>query len=57
MIAGSIILSRALQPVEQAISGWKQVSNARAARKRLKEFFSRPERRPTGLSLPAPSGA
>src|SRR3954465_7179181 len=56
MIAGSIILSRALQPVEQAISGWKQVSNARAARKRLKEFFSRPERRPAGLSLPAPTG-
>ena len=46
MIAGSIILSRALQPVEQAISGWKQVSNARAAKKRLKEFFNRPRRRP-----------
>jgi PrtD family type I secretion system ABC transporter len=56
MIAGSIILSRALQPVEQAISGWKQVSNARAAKKRLKEFFNRPQRRPTGLSLPAPMG-
>ena len=56
MIAGSIILSRALQPVEQAISGWKQVSNARAAKKRLKEFLNRPQRRPTGLSLPAPAG-
>ena len=56
MIAGSIILSRALQPVEQAISGWKQVSNTRAAKKRLKEFFNRPQRRPSGLSLPAPTG-
>src|SRR3954447_4965047 len=56
MIAGSIILSRALQPVEQAISGWKQVSNARAANRRLKQFFNRPQRRPSGLPLPAPTG-
>jgi PrtD family type I secretion system ABC transporter len=56
MIAGSIILSRALQPVEQAISGWKQVSNARAAKRRLTEFFRRPQRRPSGLPLPAPKG-
>jgi len=56
MIAGSIILSRALQPVEQAISGWKQVSNARAANRRLKQFFNRPQRRPSGLPLPVPKG-
>jgi PrtD family type I secretion system ABC transporter len=55
MIAGSIILSRALQPVELAIGGWKQVSNARAAR-RLAEFFDRPRRLPSGLPLPAPKG-
>jgi PrtD family type I secretion system ABC transporter len=56
MIAGSILLGRALQPVELAVGGWKQVSNARAARQRLEEFFNRPQRRPAGLPLPAPKG-
>jgi PrtD family type I secretion system ABC transporter len=56
MIAGSIILSRALQPVELAIGGWKQVSNAHSARRRLVDFFNRPQRRPSGLPLPAPRG-
>jgi PrtD family type I secretion system ABC transporter len=50
------VLGRALQPVELAVGGWKQVSNARAARQRLEEFFNRPKRRPTGLPLPAPKG-
>ena len=35
MIAATILLGRALQPVEFLISGWKSLSEARSAWKRL----------------------
>ncbi|MDF1796512.1 MAG: type I secretion system permease/ATPase [Coxiellaceae bacterium] len=44
MIAGSIIMARAMQPIEQGISGWKSMVNSWSAFKRLKQFFqSSPE--------------
>lgn len=55
-IAGSIIMGRALAPVEMLISGWKQLVHARQAFARLQEFLLRPRLRPAGLPLPAPSG-
>jgi PrtD family type I secretion system ABC transporter len=56
MIAGSIIMSRALAPVETAISTWKQIVDYRTARSRLLRFFDKPTVRRTGMALPVPSG-
>lgn len=56
MIAASIILSRALQPVEQAIGAWKTMVSVRSAFRRLKDFLAETPERETDISLPAPTG-
>jgi ATP-binding cassette subfamily C protein/ATP-binding cassette subfamily C protein EexD len=56
MIGGSIILARALSPVEQAILTWRQLASARQAYYRLVEFFERDRLRERGTALPAPKG-
>ncbi|MEI8396619.1 MAG: type I secretion system permease/ATPase [Rhodospirillaceae bacterium] len=56
MIAGSIIMSRALAPVEQVIGGWKQVVAARTAFAGLRALFKESPRRPPAMPLPDPSG-
>jgi PrtD family type I secretion system ABC transporter len=55
MIAATILLARALQPVEHLISGWKQLVDSRGAWQRLAEpdALAAPEAR---LRLPAPAG-
>ncbi len=55
MIAGSILLGRALAPVEQAIGGWPLLQRARLGWKNLTELLaSTPERAiPTALPRPA----
>lgn len=56
MMAGSILMGRALAPVEGAIGNWKVMVNARDAWKRLNEFLSQPEPHPERMSLPPPTG-
>ena len=56
MIAGSILMGRALQPVEMAISTWKQLIAARASYQRLEELLMEFPARISGMSLPRPQG-
>ncbi len=55
MVAATILLGRALQPVEQLISGWKMLVDARGAWQRL-EARSPGSPSDSGLALPAPTG-
>lgn len=56
MMAGSILMGRALAPVEGAIGNWKVMVNARGAWRRLRDFLALPEPHPSRMSLPAPTG-
>lgn len=56
MIAGTILLSRALAPVEQAIGVWKQWLASRQAYHRLERHFKLPARHETDIKLPEPKG-
>ncbi|MGC2856358.1 type I secretion system permease/ATPase [Novispirillum sp. DQ9] len=56
MIAGSILMGRALAPVEQAIGGWKTLIMAQQSLERLRDLFKDAPQRGEGMTLPAPRG-
>jgi len=56
MIAGSILMGRALSPVEQAIGSWKTAISARSAYRRLRQHISTTEMPPDAMPLPQPTG-
>jgi PrtD family type I secretion system ABC transporter len=56
MIAGSIILGRALAPVEQAIGSWRGFTAAREAHRRLRELLRAAPAGRLRTALPAPKG-
>lgn len=56
MIAGSILMARALAPIEGAIDTWRQVLTVRMSLRKLRDFFSNQEKNRENLPLPAPKG-
>ncbi|MGV8899120.1 MAG: type I secretion system permease/ATPase [Burkholderiaceae bacterium] len=57
MIAGSILMGRALSPVEQLIGVWKQFASTRSAYERLTKLLAENPAREAGMALPKPLGA
>ncbi|MEH0832486.1 type I secretion system permease/ATPase [Pectobacterium cacticida] len=56
MIAGSILVSRVLSPIDQIIGVWKQWMQARLAWQRVNRLLDAHPVRAAGMSLPAPQG-
>lgn len=56
MIAASVLLGRALAPVDQAIASWNQLTSVRAAWRRVNEALHAAPAQPPRTSLPEPRG-
>ena len=56
MIAASILMGRALAPVEAAVGQWKQFVGARTAWKRLDNILKTVPAEPDRMALPPPTG-
>lgn len=57
IIAGSVLLGRALQPVEQLVAAWPSIAQARQAGRTLEQLFAQSELSERGRTiLPRPAG-
>lgn len=56
IIAGSILIGRALQPIEMAVAQWKGFIAARTSFERIRTLFKVAGDTPKKMSLPAPKG-
>ena len=56
MIAASILVGRAMAPVQQVIGVWKTWSSTRSAYTRLLALLEQNPQRPVSMELPAPKG-
>jgi ATP-binding cassette subfamily C exporter for protease/lipase len=56
MIAASILVGRALAPVQQLIAVWKSLSSTRSAYERLNSLLETNPERAVGMELPKPLG-
>ncbi|MBW8720054.1 MAG: ATP-binding cassette domain-containing protein, partial [Variovorax paradoxus] len=56
LVACTILLGRALGPVEQVVGSWRVLAEGRLAFARLSEVLGAAERQPPRMALPAPSG-
>jgi ATP-binding cassette subfamily C protein EexD len=56
LIAGAILLGRALYPLDQLTGVWKQFVAAREQYARVNDWLRRIPSQPTPMSLPAPTG-
>ncbi len=56
MIAASILMARALAPVEQSIASWRSLIQTRGAYRRVKEQLETTPFREPAMPLPAPKG-
>ena len=56
VIAGSVLLGRALAPIDLIIGSWKGFISARSQYGRLNEILDKQKSEPERMSLPAPEG-